>query len=114
MVEAPLAAYVLSERLEVWDLGVVAEYRRITALTVKMFGGIYRTVSFNNHIVEGGSGHVPDMIAIIEFPTRDAAERWYHSLEYAEAIAVRRKGWRNRVTIIDASPPQYAQQPTSV
>jgi uncharacterized protein (DUF1330 family) len=109
-----MPAYVLSERLEVWDLGVVAEYRRITAPTVKMFGGIYRTVSFNNQVVEGAAGPIPDMIAIIEFPTRDAAERWYHSPEYAEAIAVRQQGWRNRVTIVDASPPLYAQQPASV
>jgi uncharacterized protein (DUF1330 family) len=106
-----LPAYVIAERNEVWDLSVVQEYRRLTAPTVAKHGGLYRTVSFNNQVVEGETAAVPDMIAVIEFPTREDAERWYRSPEYAEAIAVRQKGWKNRVMIIDANPPQYAKVP---
>ncbi len=105
-----MPAFVIAERTETWDLSVVQEYRRLTAPTVQKHGGIYRTVSFNNQIVEGGVAPAPDMIAVIEFPSREDAERWYHSPEYAEAIAVRQKGWKNRVMIIDANPPQYARQ----
>jgi uncharacterized protein (DUF1330 family) len=42
-------------------------------------------------------GPLPEWIFIIEFPTADAARRWYHSDEYREAMKVRRSASHGRV-----------------
>ena len=54
------------------------------------------------------------MISILEFDSRESAEAWYRSPEYAEAIALRKDKVLNRAMIIDAAPPAYAAEAGAV
>ena len=62
-------------------------------------------------VIAGGGGRVdllegdlpPEWIFIIEFPTADAARRWYQSEDYQEALKVRRSASHGRVFLIEGT-----------
>jgi uncharacterized protein (DUF1330 family) len=66
---------------------------------------------FGGRVVAGGGSRVdllegcspPEWIFIIEFPTADAARRWYQSDEYQEALKVRRSASHGRVILIEGT-----------
>lgn len=102
-------AWVIFERFEDRNLDFVPEYRKISGASIMKFDGQYRTVSFDNRIVEGpGLGSGPSLISIIGFRSRAQAEAWFYSNEYAAAIELRKRGASNRVMIVDITPPSYA------
>ena len=110
-----MKAWVIFERIEERNLDFVPNYRRVAAASVAKFGGRYKTLSFNNALIEGPSiGPGPNMISILEFDSRESAEAWYRSPEYAEAIALRKDKVLNRAMIIDAAPPAYAAEAGAV
>jgi uncharacterized protein (DUF1330 family) len=45
----------------------------------------------------------PERIVVIEFPTVDAAKRWYDSPEYAAARAVRAGAGRWNMIVVEAA-----------
>lgn len=105
----PDRAWVIFERYEDRNLDFVPEYRKISGASIIKFDGRYRTVSFDNRIVEGpGLGSGPSLISIIGFRSRTQAEAWFYSNEYAAAIELRKRGASNRVMIVDIMPPPYA------
>lgn len=104
-------AWVIFERYEERNLDFVPEYRQVASASVAMFGGRYKTVSFDNRIVEGpGKDSRLGLISIIEFASRGQAAAWYASPEYAAAIELRRQGVSNRAMIVDVMPPRYAAE----
>lgn len=106
-----MKAWVIFERIAEHNLDFVPAYRKVASASVAKFGGRYKALSFNNSIVEGPElGEGPRMISIIEFDSREIAEAWFRSPEYAEAIALRKDGVDNRTMIIDAAPPAYAAE----
>jgi uncharacterized protein (DUF1330 family) len=66
---------------------------------------------FGGRVIAGGGGKVdllegdpsPEWIFIIEFPTADAARRWYRSDDYQEALKVRRSASHGRVFLIEGA-----------
>ena len=66
---------------------------------------------FGGRVIAGGGSRVdlledvpmPERIFIVEFPTADAARRWYHSPDYQEALKVRRSASRGRVFLIEGT-----------
>jgi uncharacterized protein (DUF1330 family) len=66
---------------------------------------------FGGRVIAGGGGRVdllegdpmPERIFIIEFPTADAARRWYRSDDYQEALKVRLAASHGRVFSIEGS-----------
>ena len=46
---------------------------------------------------------MPERIFIIEFPTADAARRWYQSDDYQEALKVRLSASSGRVFLIEGN-----------
>jgi uncharacterized protein (DUF1330 family) len=66
---------------------------------------------FGGRVIAGGGSRVdllegdptPEWIFIIEFPTADAARRWYQSDDYQEALKVRLSASRGRVFLIEGS-----------
>ncbi|MDF2115962.1 DUF1330 domain-containing protein [Roseiarcaceae bacterium H3SJ34-1] len=106
-----MKAWVIFERQSAESLDFVPAYRSLAAPSVKKFGGRYITVSYDNPIVEGPViDEGPAMISVIEFASRADAEAWYHSKDYAAAIATRVGQVVNRAMIIDVNPPEYAVQ----
>ena len=66
---------------------------------------------FGGRVVAGGGSKVdllegepsPEWIFIIEFPTADAARRWYRSDDYREALKVRQSASHGRVFLIEGA-----------
>ena len=66
---------------------------------------------FGERVIAGGGSKVdllegepsPEWIFIIEFPTADAARRWYQSDDYREALKVRQSASHGRVFLIEGA-----------
>jgi uncharacterized protein (DUF1330 family) len=81
-----MSAYVLVD-VEVTDAEQYDRYRPLAAASVEQYGGRYVVRGGASEVLEGD--HVPHRLVVLEFPDADAARRWYHSPEYAEAKATR-------------------------
>jgi uncharacterized protein (DUF1330 family) len=66
---------------------------------------------FGGRVIAGGGSKVdllegepsPEWIFIIEFPTTDAAKRWYQSDDYHEALNLRLSASHGRVLLIEGT-----------
>ena len=94
-----MAGYVIAE-VDVQDAGVFEEYRKLVPPTLAKYGGRF--------VVRGGAvepkegGWTPKRIVVLEFPSIDRAREWYHSAEYAPALAMRLKSAKTRRRTISA------------
>jgi len=95
-----MAAYVIAE-VDVQDAALFEEYRKLVPPTIAKHGGKY--------IVRGGAtetkegGWTPKRLVVLEFPTMDQARRWYHSPDYAPALAMRLKAAKSRVLLVEGT-----------
>ena len=95
-----MSAYVVAE-VEVTDPAVYEEYRRLVPATIAKYGGKY--------LVRGGAvetkegGWTPKRLAVLEFASMDQARKWYHSPEYAPALALRAKAARSKVLLVEGA-----------
>lgn len=75
----PRAFFIFDVR-EVRDPAQLDEYRRLALPMVARYGG--RCVAVGGPVEALEGSWQPSFPVIIEFPSRDHAERWYHSDEY--------------------------------
>ena len=93
-----MAAYVIAE-VDVHDTALFEEYRKLVPPTIAKHGGRY--------VVRGGACETkegdwkPKRIVVLEFPTMEQARTWYHSTDYAPALAMRLKAAKNRMVIVE-------------
>ncbi len=93
-----MAAYVIAD-VDVHDAATFEEYRKLVPPTIAQYGGKY--------LVRGGAMESkegdwkPKRIVVLEFPTLDQARKWYHSNEYAPALALRLKAAKNRMILVE-------------
>jgi uncharacterized protein (DUF1330 family) len=93
-----MAAYVIAE-VDVHDAALFEEYRKLVPATIAQYGGKY--------LVRGGAmeskegGWAPKRVVVLEFPTLEQARKWYHSNEYAPALAMRLKAAKNRMILVE-------------
>ena len=81
-----MPAYVVAY-VKVTDPDSMAAYGSQVEAVTESFGGRYLFVGPGAEVLEGG---LPlDGMAIIEFPSREDAQRWYDSPEYAPLRALR-------------------------
>ncbi len=94
-------AYIISD-VSLKDEDAAHAYRELAAASIEHHGGCY--------VVRGGKVSVlegewrPRMLVIAEFPSRDAAERWYHSPEYGKALAYRDAALDRNLILVDGVP----------
>ena len=69
--------------------------------TIARFGGRVVAGGGKIDLLEGDP--MPERIFIIEFPTADAARRWYQSDDYQEALKVRLSASSGRVFLIEGN-----------
>ena len=90
----------LIAEVKVTDNNWVPEYAANVHKIAEKFGGKYFSRSGNITALEG-----PDqgstLIAIVQFPSRDALERFANSPEYRPYAEARRAGSISRLTMID-------------
>jgi len=82
-----LTAYVIVE-IDVTDPAAYEPYKKAASESIARHGGKY--------IVRGGKtvsleGAPPKRVVILEFPSLDAAKRFYDSADYQAAIQLRKK-----------------------
>jgi len=95
-----MAAYIIAD-VDVTNPAGYDEYRRQVPATVEKYGGRF--------VVRGGAleglegGWSPKRIVVLEFPTVDAAKRWYNSPEYKPLIALRQKASRGSLVVVEGA-----------
>lgn len=93
-----MSAYVIVEET-VHDQAVFDAYRKDVPAMVAAHGG--------KILVRGGEFTALEgewmfpRIVVIEFPSRAAAEAWYHSPEYQEVLPLRLKSTNGNFAIVD-------------
>lgn len=93
-----MAAYVIAE-VSITDPSLFAEYRTLVPPTLEKYGGKF--------VVRGGTveskegGWTPARLVVLEFPSMEQARKWYHSAEYAPALAMRLKAANTRMVIVE-------------
>lgn len=93
-----MAVYCIAyEKLD--DPEMFETYRAQVMPTINAYGGRF--------VVRGGKftvleGEMPfERIAVLEFPTRKAAEDWYHSPEYQRILPYRRNAGKSLFIFVD-------------
>ena len=97
-----MKAYVIAAET-VNDQAMFDIYRKEVVGTIAPFGGQFIVRGGTLTVLEGEWRH--PRLVIIEFPTRDAAERWYNSAEYQEVISLRQNSSVGNVIIVDGPAP---------
>src|SRR5882757_3608751 len=78
-------AFVLVERIATMgDESIQDEYARLARDILPKYGGRYLARSRSNVLLEG-DGPGPCCVALLQFPSLDAAKRWYDSPENRSA-----------------------------
>jgi len=81
-----MPAYVIADT-HITDQKTYEEYKRRVAPLIAKFGGRF-LVRGGKHTVLEGTWR-PHRLVVIEFPTIEALDTWYHSPEYAPVLALR-------------------------
>ncbi len=88
---------IVYELLE--DPEMFEEYRRQAGPTVEAYQGRFLVRSGAFTVLEGDMPF--ERIAMLEFPSRDAAESWYHSPEYQRILPLRVNASRSQFLLVD-------------
>ena len=93
-----MAGYVIAE-VDVQDAALFEEYRKIVPGTIAKYGGKYVVRGGTTESKEGG--WAPKRLVVLEFPTLERAREWYHSADYAPALAMRLKAAKSRMIMVE-------------
>jgi uncharacterized protein (DUF1330 family) len=97
-------AFVIVERLATTGPeSAQEEYAKLARDILPKYGARYLARSQRNTLLEG-EGAEPCCIAILQFPSLDAARRWYDSQENQAAAKTRQSGGRFRLIAIEGLP----------
>jgi uncharacterized protein (DUF1330 family) len=97
-------AYVIVERLTTTGPeSIQQEYGKVSRDIVAKFGGRYIARSQQNAVLEG-DGEAPCCMAIISFPSAEAAKSWFDSPENQDAAKIRRSGATFRIVSVQGLP----------
>ncbi len=88
-------------QLEVTDPVAYEAYRKDVMPTIAAFGGRFLVRGGKMTTLEGG-WPFPRTV-VIEFPSREAAESWYHSPAYQKILPLRLKASRGNFIIVDGA-----------
>ena len=102
--KASAPAFVIVERLTTTGPeSIQQQYGKISRDIVAKFGGRYVARSQRNVLLEG-DGNAPCCMAIISFPSAEAAQNWFDSPENQEAAKLRRSGATFRIVSVEGLP----------
>ena len=93
-----MSAYVIVE-VNVTDPEPFAEYRKLVPVTIEKYGGRFVVRGGTVETKEGGWS--PARMVVIEFPSMEKARNWYHSPEYAPALALRLKCANAKLILVE-------------
>jgi uncharacterized protein (DUF1330 family) len=94
-----MTAYVIAE-VDIRDAELYREYAKLTPGSITRHDGRFLVRGGATEALEGAP---PKRIVVLEFADRAAAERWYHSPDYSEALAIREKAAVSRLFIVEGA-----------
>jgi uncharacterized protein (DUF1330 family) len=94
-----MKAFVIAAET-VKDEAMFSEYRKVVLPTIEAFGGKFIVRGGSLKVVEGEWPH--PRLVILEFPSREAAERWYKSPEYQRIIGLRLSSTDTDLIIVES------------
>ena len=97
-----MPAYVIND-MEVTNPELLEEYKKLSAPTVKQFGG--RFIARGGRVVALEGDWNPQRIVILELPTLEQAKSWVESVEYAPAKLLRQKSAKSRLIVVEGVGP---------
>ena len=95
-----MPAYVVAE-IEITNPDGYKDYTALVPATVEQYGGRF--------VVRGGKAHVLEgewperRRVIIEFPSVEAARKWWDSPEYAKPKALRKANSKGRLLLLEGA-----------
>lgn len=95
-----MAAYVIAE-VNVTDAKLYEEYKKLVPATVERYGGRFTVRGGTVESKEGG--WAPARFVVLEFPSMERAREWYHSPEYAPALALRLKAANAKLILVEGA-----------
>jgi uncharacterized protein (DUF1330 family) len=102
-----MSAYVIAD-LSWADPEARRDYAAAAVGVLAGYGGRYLVRGGTPDRLEGE--WAPAAIALIEFPSRQAAERWYDSDEYRPLKSLRVDGARTSAVLVDGADPGDRQR----
>lgn len=90
-------AYSITEVLEVLDPAGAQKYTELTPPVVEKFGGRFLVLGAAPTVAEGEAGMA---VALVEWPSMEALQRWYDSAEYAPARDIAATAMRRRLIFL--------------
>ena len=97
-----MPAYVISD-VTIRDAAAVEIYRTRAATSIAQYGGRYLVRGGTIEVLEGD--WAPRAIVIAEFPSMERAHAWYHSPEYASALAIRDEALTRNLILVEGTTP---------
>ena|SRR5690242_16735227 len=95
-----MPAYTIAD-IDWHDEAKAVEYRRLLGPTLDKYGG--RTL-VANQAQELEGGWTPRRVVIIEFPSMEALQTWYHSPEHAPVLRLRQEGAQTEMIAVEKAP----------
>ncbi len=95
-----MSAYVIVE-VNVTDAKLYDEYKKLVPATVEKYGGRFAVRGGTVESKEGG--WAPARVVVLEFPSMEKARAWYHSPEYAPALAMRLKAANAKLILVEGA-----------
>ena len=89
----------LIAHIEVTNPELMAKYRELVPEIVKKYDGKYLVRGGDSKIIEGD--YFKHRIVILEFPSRENAENFYNSEDYAPVKKLRLNAGNNSSVIVD-------------
>ena len=93
-----MAAYCIVD-VDVKNARAYESYKHSAAASIAQYGGRY-LVRGGPHEVLEGEWH-PTRLVVLEFPSVDAAKRWYTSPEYADVKPIRLEHAVSDMVLVD-------------
>ena len=95
-----MAAYVIAD-IDVRDAKRYEDYKALAPPSIAAHGGKYLVRGGAVTVLEGD--FKPNRFVILEFPSVEAAKRWWSSPEYAEAKRLRQECARTSMFVVEGN-----------
>ena len=93
-----MSAYVIVD-VEITDTQEYEEYKKLTPAAVAAYDGKFIVRGGTTQTLEGD--WQPERIVVLEFPSVDRANEWWHSQLYTEAKVIRQRSANTKMIIVE-------------
>jgi uncharacterized protein (DUF1330 family) len=95
-----MPAYVIVE-VSIHDHKDYEEYKKLTPAAIAAFDGRFIVRGGKTQTLEGDWN--PERIVVLEFPSADRANEWWHSEIYMNAKVIRQRAAKTKMIIVEGS-----------